>query len=103
VRKFAHDNFNIEIRGTARFRQRWLSLFSLDVMSKSTARRMSLFGGIVFIVAGLTALLTGGLQSATVPDFRVSGDAARFVGVALLIVGSILLFDWLKKRRSSQE
>jgi hypothetical protein len=29
ARKFPNENFNIEIRSTARFHQRWLSLFSL--------------------------------------------------------------------------
>jgi hypothetical protein len=72
-------------------------------MSKSAAPTMNLVGGVVFLLAGIIALLTGGLQSATVPDFRVSGGAARFVGVAFLIVGLVFLVDWLKKRKRSPE
>jgi hypothetical protein len=36
ARKIAHDDFNIEIRSTARSRQWWLILFSLDRMSRIT-------------------------------------------------------------------
>jgi hypothetical protein len=42
IGKFAHDNFNIEIRSTARFRQRWLSLVSLGALT-----RMSIESDIV--------------------------------------------------------
>jgi hypothetical protein len=35
VRKCAYDNFNIEIRSETRFRQRWLSSVSLDLMAQS--------------------------------------------------------------------
>jgi hypothetical protein len=68
-------------------------------MRTAKASAFSLFAGIVFTAGGLLTIWSGRLRSATVPEFHVGGLSARVIGALFLIMGVVLLFDWIKKKR----
>jgi hypothetical protein len=58
-----------------------------------------LVAGVLFVLLGAKALIRGSVRHWLIPEYGVSGTAAKVVGILCLVMGSIIVIDWLRKHR----
>jgi hypothetical protein len=72
-------------------------------MANRKPSMFALLGGLLFTLGGLVTIWSGRLQSATVQEFGVRGLPARIIGGLFAIMGVMLLFDWIRKKRAASD
>ena len=56
-----------------------------------------LVAGVLFLLLGAKALIRGSVRHWLIPEYGASGSAATFVGILCLIMGGLIVIDWLRK------
>jgi putative Ca2+/H+ antiporter (TMEM165/GDT1 family) len=58
---------------------------------------MQLIAGSLFASLGMVVIFTRHAGSFTIREMQASGPAAQFIGILFLIMGIMMLIDWVKK------